>query len=121
HARRHESIRLALRVGCPGGAPLPAPLRPALRREGAQHSLLLHRNKHLPAPRPGAVELIRWCHENGIVVGIVSNTISGRGVREILARYGLTAMIGPAAYSDEVGVRKPGGAIFEAALAGLGT
>ncbi|HLQ81869.1 MAG TPA: HAD family hydrolase [Brachybacterium sp.] len=120
-AHRHEEIDPALLWGDLVGADLPAPLRAALRLEGAQLSLLLHRNKNLPAPRPGAVELIRWCHENGIVVGIVSNTISGRGVREILARYGLTAMIGPAAYSDEVGVRKPGGAIFEAALAGLGT
>src|SRR5699024_8090427 len=83
-------------------------LRAALRLEGAQLSLLLHRNKNLPAPRPGALELIRWCHENGIVVGIVSNTISGRGVREILARYGLTALIGPAAYSGPTGGRAPG-------------
>ena len=120
-AHRHEEIDPAMLWGDLVGAGLPAPLRAALRLEGAQLSLLLHRNKNLPAPRPGALELIRWCHENGIVVGIVSNTISGRGVREILARYGLTAMIGPAAYSDEIGVRKPGGAIFEAALAGLET
>ena len=118
-AHRHEEIDPALLWGDLVGAGLPAPLRAALRLEGPQLSLLLHRNKNLPAPRPGALELIRWCHERGIVVGIVSNTISGRGVREILARYGLTGMIGPAAYSDEIGVRKPGGAIFEAALAGL--
>lgn len=120
-AHRHEEIDPAMLWGDLAGDGLPAPLRAALRLEGAQLSLLLHRNKNLPAPRPGALELIRWCHENGIVVGIVSNTISGRGVREILACYGLTAMIGPAAYSDEIGVRKPGGAIFEAALAGLET
>ena len=50
-----------------------------------------------------------------------SNTISGRGVREILERYGVGHLIGPAAYSDEIGVRKPGTAVFEAALAGLET
>ena len=118
---RHEEIDPAMLWGDLVGADLPAPLRAALRLEAPQLSLALHRNKNLPAPRPGALELIRWCQEQGIVVGIVSNTISGRGVREILARYGLTAMIGPSAYSDEVGVRKPGGAIFEAALAGLST
>src|SRR5699024_3474368 len=70
-------------------------------------------------PRRAALDLIRWCHENDIVVGIVSNTISGRGVREILTRYGVGSLLGPSAYSDEIGVRKPGRAIFEAALAGL--
>lgn len=120
-AHRHEEIDPAVLWGDLVGAELPAPLRAALRLEASQLSLTLHRNKNLPAPRPGAIELIEWCLEQGIVVGIVSNTISGHGVREILARYGLTAMIGPAAYSDEVGVRKPGGAIFEAALAGLAT
>ena len=120
-SHRHEEIDPAMLWGDLVGAELPAPLRAALRLEAPQLSLTLHRNKNLPAPRPGAIELIEWCYEQGIVVGIVSNTISGHGVREILARYGLTTMIGPAAYSDEVGVRKPGGAIFEAALAGLTT
>ena len=101
------------------GEGLPEPLRAALRLDGAQFSLALHRAKSVPAPRPGALELIRWCREQGIVVGIVSNTISGRGVREILARYGVLADLGPSAYSDEIGVRKPGREIFEAALAGL--
>ncbi|MGP5056939.1 HAD family hydrolase [Brachybacterium paraconglomeratum] len=103
------------------GEGLPEPLRAALRLDGAQLSLALHRAKSLPAPRPGALELIRWCREQGVVVGIVSNTISGRGVREILARYGVLADLGPSAYSDEIGVRKPGREIFEAALAGLET
>lgn len=120
-AHRHQEIDPAMLWGDLVGAELPAPLRAALRLEASQLSLTLHRTKNLPAPRPGVLELIRWCQEQGIVVGIVSNTISGHGVREILARYGLTPMIGPSAYSDEVGVRKPGRAIFEAALAGLDT
>ena len=120
-AHRHDEIDPAVLWGDLVGEGLPEPLRAALRLDGAQLSLSLHRAKSVPAPRPGALELIRWCREQGIVVGIVSNTISGRGVREILARYGVLADLGPSAYSDEIGVRKPGREIFEAALAGLGS
>ncbi|MGY5766454.1 HAD-IIIA family hydrolase [Brachybacterium sp. DNPG3] len=115
----HAEVDPAVLWGDLIGAELPDSLRAALRIEAPRLSLALHRAKSLPAPRPGALELIRWCRERGIVVGIVSNTISGAGVREILEDYGLTGAIGPAAYSDEIGVRKPGGEIFEAALAGL--
>ena len=118
-AHRHEEIDPAVLWGDLVGKGLPEPLRAALRLEAPQLSLALHRAKSVPAPRPGALELIRWCRAQGIVVGIVSNTISGRGVREILARYGVLADLGPSAYSDEIGVRKPGREIFEAALAGL--
>lgn len=117
--REHREIDAAVLWGELVGDDLPAALRPVLRLEATQLSLALHRHKNLPAPRPGALELIRWCHEHDIVIGIVSNTISGRGVREILARYGVAHQIGPSAYSDEIGVRKPGGEIFESALAGL--
>ena len=120
-AHRHEEIDPAVLWGDLVGEGLPEPLRAALRLEAPQLSLALHRAKSVPAPRPGALELIRWCRAQGIVVGIVSNTISGRGVREILARYGVLADLGPSAYSDEIGVRKPGCEIFEAALAGLGS
>ena len=116
---RHEEIDPAVLWGDLVGQDLPETLRAVLRIEGPQLSLALHRAKSHPEPRPGAVELIRWCAENGVVVGIVSNTISGRGVREILDRYGVGHLIGPGAYSDEIGVRKPGAAVFEAALAGL--
>ena len=118
-AHRHEEIDPAVLWGDLVGEGLPEPLRAALRLEAPQLSLALHRAKSVPAPRPGALELIRWCRAQGIVVGIVSNTISGRGVREILARYGVLADLGPSAYSDEIGVRKPGREIFEAALGGL--
>ena len=117
----HAEIPAAELWGDLVGQDLPAALRPALRLEAAELSLALHRAKSEPALRPGALELIAWARDHGIVVGIVSNTISGRGVREILERHGVAGMIGPAAYSDEVGVRKPGRAIFEAALAGLET
>lgn len=120
-AHRHDEVDPAVLWGDLVGADLPETLRAALRLEAPQLSLALHRVKSRPVPRPGAVELIRWCAENEVVVGIVSNTISGRGVREILDRYGVGHLIGPAAYSDEIGVRKPGRAVFEAALAGLET
>lgn len=118
---RHDEVDPAVLWGDLIGADLPEPLRAVLRLEAPQLSLALHRAKSLPAPRPGVIDLIRWCAENDVVVGIVSNTISGRGVREILDRYGVGHLIGPAAYSDEIGVRKPGRAVFDAALAGLAT
>lgn len=118
-AGSHEEIAPAVLWGDIMGRDLPEPVRSALRIEAPALSLELHRHKSLPAPRPGALELIRWCHEHDVVVGIVSNTVSGRGVREILARYGIAELIGPAAFSDEVGVRKPGRDIFEAALAAI--
>ena len=116
---RHEEIDPGVLWADLIGLDFPAPLRAALRIEARELSHLLHRSKGIMRPRPGALELIRWCHENGVVVGIVSNTISGRGVREQLDEYGVGHLIGPAAYSDEVGVRKPGRAVFDAALAGL--
>ncbi|MFC7375002.1 MULTISPECIES: HAD family hydrolase [unclassified Brachybacterium] len=118
-AHRHEEIDPAELWADLIGQDLPEQLRPLLRLEAAELSLALHRAKSHPAPRPGALTLIEWCRQRGIVVGIVSNTISGRGVREILEDYGISAHIGPAAYSDEIGVRKPGRAIFEAALEAL--
>ncbi|MEE1650657.1 HAD family hydrolase [Brachybacterium sp. J144] len=116
---RHDEVDPAELWGDLIGADLPAPLRAALRLEASELSFLLHRAKGVPSPREGAVELVRWAHGRGIVVGIVSNTISGRGVRATLAEHGVLDLIGPAAYSDEIGVRKPGREIFAAALAGL--
>ena len=116
---RHDEVDPAELWGDLIGAELPAPLRAALRLEATELSYLLHRSKGVPSPREGAVDLVRWAHDQGIVVGIVSNTISGRGVRATLAEYGLLDLLGPAAYSDEVGVRKPGRTVFDAALAGL--
>ena len=101
------------------GADLPEPLREALRIEAPVLSYELHRSKSRPAPRDGALDLVHWCRAHDVVVGIVSNTVSGRSVRRILDDYGIGDLIGPAAYSDEIGVRKPGRAIFDAALAGL--
>ncbi|MGJ9425492.1 HAD family hydrolase [Nesterenkonia halotolerans] len=118
-AHRHEEVDPGVLWGDLIGRDLPDPLRAALRIEARELSHLLHRTKGVMRPRPGALELIRWCEEHGVIVGIVSNTISGRGVREQLDDYAVGHLIGPAAYSDEIGVRKPGRAVFDAALAGL--
>ena len=57
--------------------------------------------------RPGIVELLRTAGDLGIPVGIVSNTVSGRGIRSLLESQGLLDLIAAHAYSDEVGRRKP--------------
>jgi HAD superfamily hydrolase (TIGR01662 family) len=116
---RFDEVDPAVLWGDLVGADLPEPVRAAMRLEAAQLSYLLHRTKGTPSPREGALELVRWARAQGIVVGIVSNTISGRGVRATLADYGILDLLGPGAYSDEVGVRKPGTAVFAAALSGL--
>ena len=118
-AHQFDEVDPAVLWGDLVGADLPDPVRAAMRLEAAELSYLLHRTKGTPSPREGALELVRWAHAHGIVVGIVSNTISGRGVRATLADYGILVLLGPGAYSDEVGVRKPGVAVFEAALSGL--
>ncbi|MCX0276178.1 HAD family hydrolase [Brevibacterium sp. CS2] len=118
-AHRFDEVDPAVLWGDLVGADLPEPVRAAMRLEAAELSYLLHRTKGTPSPREGALELVRWAHAQGIVVGIVSNTISGRGVRATLADYGILDLLGPGAYSDEVGVRKPGTAVFAAALSGL--
>lgn len=116
---RNDEVSPAVLWGDLIGQDLPEPVRAALRIEASELSYLLHRTKGTPHPREGALELVRWARAHGIVVGIVSNTISGRGVRAAFADYGILDQLGPAAYSDEVGVRKPGVAVFDAALAGL--
>src|SRR5699024_1473549 len=57
--------------------------------------------------RPGIVELLRTAGDLGIPVGIVSNTVSGRGIRSLLESQGLLDLIAAHAYSDEIGRRKP--------------
>ena len=66
--------------------------------------------------RPGIRELLEHCRAHGIPVVMVSNTISGRGVRERLAGHGLAELIGGHVFSDEVGRRKPDAALVHQAL-----
>nr|WP_225984113.1 HAD-IA family hydrolase [Epidermidibacterium keratini] len=57
--------------------------------------------------RPGVAELCAAAHAAGVPIGIVSNTVSGHGVRRKLAAYGLADLVGVSVYSDELGRRKP--------------
>lgn len=57
--------------------------------------------------RSGVVELLRAARESGVPVGVVSNTVSGRAVRDELKRQGIEDLVAAHAYSDETGHRKP--------------
>lgn len=75
-----------------------------------------------PVLLPGAVETVRALHARGLPLGIVSNTgrTPGAVLRRLLARWGIDACFAAITYSDEIGVRKPDGAIFRATLGALG-
>lgn len=66
--------------------------------------------------RPGMVELLRGFADAGTPVVVVSNTVSGRAVRDSCARYGLDPYISAYVCSDEMGLRKPEAGIFHEAL-----
>src|SRR5699024_1652623 len=57
--------------------------------------------------RPGIMVLLHTARDLGVPVGIVSNTVSGRGIRSLLESQGLLDLIAAHAYSDEIGRRKP--------------
>ncbi|RPF21776.1 HAD family hydrolase [Myceligenerans xiligouense] len=94
-------------------------LRCWLRAEA--HSLMVAwaRAKSVPAVRPGVHELLRAARAAGVPVAVVSNTVSGRAVREKLADAGLDEYIGAHVYSDELGRRKPDPEMPAAALRAL--
>lgn len=66
--------------------------------------------------RPGMPELLRGFVEAGTPVVVVSNTVSGRAVRDSCIRYGLDQYISAYVCSDEMGLRKPEPDIFHEAL-----
>lgn len=70
--------------------------------------------------RPGMDELLRWCAQVGLPVGVVSNAQSGQVHRDILAEAGLDRLLGAQVYSDEHGVRKPNPRIMELGAQALG-
>lgn len=67
--------------------------------------------------REGVPELLRHCRATGRMVVVVSNTLSGRAVRQVCADHGITDLIGAFVCSDEVGFRKPDPRILAEALA----
>lgn len=70
--------------------------------------------------RPGIPELLAWCGENNVQLGIVSNAHSGASHRELLAEHGLASHFAVQIYSDEVGIRKPHPGMLQLAADALG-
>ncbi len=68
-------------------------------------------------PYPGTAATLRALHDNGVAVGIVSNT--GWDVRTVFAEHGLSDTVDSFTLSYEAGFVKPDGEIFEAACASL--
>jgi len=70
-------------------------------------------------PVPGAFTALRWCKAKGLVVGLITNTLS-RGDDEVRAdwrRFGVADAIDHVVSSHSTGWQKPHRAIFERALA----
>ncbi|WP_402462684.1 HAD family hydrolase [Isoptericola aurantiacus] len=86
------------------------------------HALMVGyaRTKSVPTVRPGVRELLVTASDAGVPVGVVSNTVCGRAVREELVEAGLDDLIGAHVYSDELGRRKPDPTTVRTALAALG-
>ncbi|MFD3688868.1 HAD family hydrolase [Nocardiopsis sp. NPDC058631] len=101
------------------GRDLPARARAFLYAESAQLTLEYARSKSHAEMRRGVREVLEFCADRGVPVGIVSNTVCGRAVREELERFGIDHLVGAHVYSDELGRRKPDPATVRAALTAL--
>jgi HAD superfamily hydrolase (TIGR01549 family)/HAD superfamily hydrolase (TIGR01509 family) len=89
------------------GAELEPAERAWLRAEAAQLSFNYAGIKSSTSIRPGMRELLARAGAAGIPVGIVSNTLSGRAVRQRLQNAGIEKHFAVQIYSDELGRRKP--------------
>lgn len=65
----------------------------------------------------GIRELFDYCSETNRPIVLVTNTVSGEGVRDILRSYGLYEQVTAVVASDEINSRKPDAGIVRAALA----
>ncbi|WP_017539268.1 HAD-IA family hydrolase [Nocardiopsis halophila] len=101
------------------GRDLPPHARAFLFAESAQLMLEYARSKSRARMRSGVREVLEACAGRGVPVGIVSNTVCGRAVREELERFGIDGLIGAHVYSDELGRRKPDPHTVRTALAAL--
>lgn len=101
-------------------AALPPSAREWLAAEAVALTEEYSRAKSHARLREGVVDLLEWCRREGVLVGIVSNTVCGREGRRRLADTGVAHLIGANAYSDEVGRRKPDPALVLAATRALG-
>lgn len=98
------------------GSQFPPAVQTLLRIESADLMVRYYLTKSDYQLRAGARELLEYCAAEDITVVIVSNTVSGRGVRARLAEFGLDHLIDAGVYSDELGLRKPNPSIFTEAL-----
>lgn len=101
-------------------ADLPAQARSVLMGDGAEllDTMSTTLTDHLI--RPGIRELVQFCQDHHVALGIVSNAHSGRSHRRILKELGLEAAFGVQLYSDETGIRKPHPQMLTRAAAALG-
>jgi putative hydrolase of the HAD superfamily len=83
-----------------------------------QEPTLIHR----PEITHGAAESVRTLRNQGVALGVISNTgrTPGWALRRLLGDAGLLDCFAVLAFSDEVGVRKPAAAIFHGVLDRLG-
>jgi putative hydrolase of the HAD superfamily len=73
---------------------------------------------HRPVITPAAAEAVRALRDDGVALGVISNTgrTPGRVLRRLLADAGLLPCFDVLVFSDEAGVRKPAAAIFRRVL-----
>ncbi len=85
--------------------------------EGFEEALL----QMAPDPIPGVHRLLRALQEQGIPMGLISDTgiTPGRVLREVMARDGLLSFFQYCAFSDEVGRAKPHPLPFQHTLEAL--
>ncbi|MBE7323429.1 HAD family hydrolase [Nocardioides sp. Y6] len=95
-------------------------VRAWLRAEAYALSIAWARVKSISVLRPGVKELCEAAAAAGVPIGIVSNTVSGRSVREKLAGHGIGHLVAAGVYSDELGRRKPDAVVATTACRALG-
>lgn len=66
--------------------------------------------------RPGVKELLNWARKRGIPVVVVTNTIPGGAVRQLLRQLEVDRYVTTVVASNEYGVRKPHPRMMEAAM-----
>lgn len=77
--------------------------------------------ENIPVLKEGAVETLEALHDR-YAVGMISDTgiTSGRVIRRVLDELGVLGFFSSTIFSDEVGLCKPNGLVFERALMKLG-
>lgn len=98
------------------GASLSVRRRAVLTAEAHDIMARFGRAKSRRTLRDGVRELLVACRDERIPVVVVSNTISGRAVRDACRDHGVDHLIAAFVCSDEVGVRKPDARLVQTAL-----